>query len=163
MKPARGFSLLELVFTSAIFGILLLILATLGAELTRLDRRPRIAWFAHPEKIAVLVRAGTDILDSANYPQTFAGLGQSTDVLLLELPGAGGEPETVVWDFREQGVARRSLYRGETRVNEWMARGVPRFSIESFEMPDQEIAVRLRAYDSEEKLIVDRIFQPRAE
>ena len=75
---AKGFSLVELAVTVAIFGILLLILVSLEGQYLRFDRSVRVEFLKHPETEAVLARVRRDVLDSSSYPLGFKTFTQSS-------------------------------------------------------------------------------------
>jgi len=163
VKRARGFSLVELVFVLAIFGILLLIATSLQWEMMKFDKEMRIEWLKHPDAMAVIARVRKDILDSTGYPEQLGEYEQTTTTLILSTLNEDDEPETVVWDFSEPGTARRLTFYLTDPTGEWVANAVPNYEISSFEMPDGSIAVRLIAYNDEGRLVVDQILNPRRE
>lgn len=163
MNRQRGFSLIEVVVALAVFGVLLLIVTALQAELMRFDRSIRIRYFLHPERVAILARLRTDVLDSSGFPLEHQGWRQTGRTLVLEKRAEGeAPPEFVVWDFTSERLARRVHYRGADKVSEWVANGVPALRVTSLEMPGGRIAVHLQAEDGQGRLVVDQIHQPRA-
>lgn len=159
-RGSRGFSLVELSVTVAIFGVFLLILAGLASQMARFDRTFRIELMTHPQTIAVLSRVGRDVRSSVGYPGSHAGFDQSPITLLLKLPGGELGAETVIYDFSREGEVRRLAFRGEAALPVWSARGTGSWEVSSFEMPDERVAVRLRGRDREGRTVVDRIYQP---
>jgi len=164
VRRQRGFSLLEITVALAIFGILMLVLAGLDREFLHFDRQMRVELFLHPEPMSVLARLRRDVLDSRGYPGSFESWTQSpTQLLLYE-----ADPEThkllvVIYDFSEKGFARRLAYDGKEKVADWRARGVPQFTIQSYEMPRGGTAVRLKAVDEKGRLAIDQIVEPRSD
>lgn len=162
--------MVEMVVALAIFGILLLVLTSLEKQFVELQLRSRSNLMKHPDASAVISRVRKDILDSAEYPKKHLDFKESPEVLLLSSKDAEGQPQFIVYDFRTRTVARRITYSGEEITSEWTARGVPRFSIDDFEMPDGGVAVRLQAFDfvrtetgtEVERLVLDQITEPRA-
>lgn len=162
--------MMEMVVALAIFGILLLVLTSLEKQFVQLQLRSRANLMKHPETSAVHSRVRKDILDSSGYPEKHLDFVQGPSVLLLSSTDAEGQPAVIVYDFRTGATARRITYSGEVVTSEWTARGVPRYKIESFEMPDGGVAVRLQAFDFEktksgaevERLVLDQITEPRA-
>jgi len=162
--------MMEMVVALAIFGILLLVLTSLEKQFVEMELRSRANLMKHPDASAVISRIRKDILDSAGYPEMHMDLKQSPEVLLLSSKDAEGQAQVIVYDFRTGTIARRMTYRGEELTSEWTARGVPRYRIESFEMPDGGVAVRLQAFDfvrtktggENERLVLDQITEPRA-
>src|SRR5207244_10837512 len=53
-RRARGYSLIEISVTLALFGIFLFIIVTLTAEMRRNEKRWPINWLAHPDISAVV-------------------------------------------------------------------------------------------------------------
>ena len=83
MKRERGFTLMEVVVTMAVFGIFLIIIVILTAEMRQNEQRYPINYMAHPEVVAVMARLRKDIVDTKYYPMSFQGYSQSNKTLLL--------------------------------------------------------------------------------
>lgn len=158
MNRQRGFSILELAVTTAIFGIFLLILMSLELQLRKFDRTAQVALMTHPESVAVLSRLRRDSLDAIAYPSSFDGQVQTPKTLILSLDTM----RTVVWKFYDDR-ATRSEYMGPQLATSWTANGVPNFRISGYEMPDGTTAVRVQGRDRKERLTIDAILQPRAQ
>lgn len=162
--------MMEMVVALAIFGILLLVLTSLEKQFVEMELRSRASLMKHPDASAVISRMRKDVLDSRGYPEAHLDFIQSNEVLLLSSEDLKGEPQIIVYDFRTRTIARRLTYRGEELTSAWTARGVPRYRIESFDMPDGGVAVRLQAFDfvptktggKTERLVLDQITEPRA-
>ena len=154
---------MELVVSLAIFALLLLIVVALENQMTRIDRSFRIRFMVHPEEMAVIARVNKDVLDAQGYPTNAGDYTQTPTSLILYEIAEDNTIEEVVYDFATVGLVRRLTFKQNVQVAEWMARGVPRFQVSSFTMPDDSVAVRLRGYDTKGKLLVDRIMLPRRE
>ena len=172
----RGFSLLETVFAISIFGIFIIILVTLTAEMRGNDKRYPVNFMRHPQMIAVVSRLRRDVLDATLYDSgvtpprktpmytaTVGGYSQSPQTLILYSIQPTGFAETVVWDFSVAGVATRKSFSVGAQVSEWVARGLPsQITIDTWEIPDRPYAVRVQAKDQAGLLAIDQIFQPRS-
>lgn len=165
-KASRGFTLLETVFTLAIFGFFIMILVTLTAEMRGYDRRYPVNFMKHPQVSAVVSRMRKDVVDAFGadpYPASYATYSQTSKTLIIYSVQSTGFTQTVVWDFRTPGVVNRKAFSVGNVVSDWVARGVPaNFSVGTFEIPNRPFAVRIRATDERGKLAIDQIFQPRA-
>lgn len=160
----NGYSLVEMVFALAIFSMLILVVVGLENQMLRLDRSMRIKFMVHPDDMAVIARLRRDVVDAQGYPTSLGRYRQSPTTLILSGRTEEGAIEEVVYDFDTRGLARRLTYSGNQKTGEWVGRGLPKFRISSFEMPeDAGLAVRLRGYDSKDQLIVDQIVFPRRE
>lgn len=161
MRRPNGYTVVEVLAAMAIFSIFLLVLVGLQREFLRFDRDMRVQMFSHPAPLSVLARLQRDVLDSTSYPTEFREWSQSPETLLLKLPGDEGWT-VVVWDFSDPSAARRLEFGKDMAGDEWTARAVPRYEVGSYEMPDGRVAVRVRSFDEEGRLSVDRVILPRA-
>jgi hypothetical protein len=148
----------------AIFGIFLFMITVMTDEMRRQQIEYPIDFFQHPQIISVISRMRRDVIDAfgaAPYPASYREYSQSSQTLIIySVFGTGSQ--TVVWDFRTPGEVRRMGFSAGMMVSDWTARGVPAFSVSTFEIPGRPYAVRLRANDKKGKLAIDQIFQPRA-
>jgi prepilin-type N-terminal cleavage/methylation domain-containing protein len=164
-RRERGYTLMEVVWVLAIFGVFLFIFTTMQEELRRQERKYPIDFMQHPQITAVMSRLRRDVIDAFAadpYPPTFQDYVQSGDTLIVYTILGAGAGYTVVWDFRTDGEARRTAYSGGMVISDWKARAVPRFMISTYEIPNRPFAVRVRARTKEGTLAIDQIFQPRA-
>jgi prepilin-type N-terminal cleavage/methylation domain-containing protein len=155
----KGMSLLEMLIALVIFGVIIWIVVLFENEMMRFQRTMPINYMGHPEVVTVVARLRKDIVDAYRYPDKYAGYEQTPKTLILETLLTTGS-QTVVWDFRDSGVAKRSSYNVGSRTD-WVAKGVPDFSVDSFMMPNGEVATRITAYDSNKALAIDQVYQPR--
>jgi len=158
----KGYSLIEMLAAMAIFSILFFILIGLQREFIRFDHDMRLRMFSHPAPLSVLARIQRDILDSTSYPTDYKTWSQSPTTLILSVPGKAGS-EVVIWDFDTPSAAKRFAFSSKGEEESWSALAVPQYEIGSYEMPDGRIAVRVRSFDEEGRLTVDRIILPRAD
>lgn len=159
-RRSRGFSLLELVVALAVFGGLILILTILQAEMMKHGSSARIRLMTHPEPASLLARLRTDVLDAQGYRGSVDGFTQNETTLLLSMISPDADPRSVVYDFGDDGMVHRYDYRAEERISEWTARGLPRFEVSSYDMPDGQVAARIQAWDNG-RLVIDEILEPR--
>ena len=157
----RGFSLVEVVVTLAVFGMFLLIIVILTAEMRTNEKRYPINYMAHPEVEAVMSRLRKDILDATFYPTAFQGYQQTNKTLLLYTLKQTGFGETVVYDFRTKGEVHRKGFNATQQSSDWVARGVPDFEIGAYSLSTGQDAVRITAKDAQNQLAIDQIFLPR--
>ena len=161
VRSRRGFTLMEVVVTLAVFGMFLLIIVILTAEMRRNEKRYPINYMAHPEVEAVMSRLRKDILDTKYYPATFQGYQQTGKTLLLYTLKQTGFGETVIYDFRTAGEVHRKAFNATQQSSDWMARGVPDFDIAAYSLNTGQDAVRITARDAQNQLAIDQIFLPR--
>ena len=162
-RRARGYSLMEVVVTMALFGVFLFIIVTLTAEMRRNEKKWPVNFFTHPEVGSVLARIRRDVYDSISMPTTFDTYTTSPKILIVyTINQDHSSAETVVWDFSKPGEVHRKAFRATLLSSEWMARGVPDFT---FSVPSEQLSghdfVRIQAIDKEGKLAIDEIFVPR--
>lgn len=160
-----GYTLLEVIVAMAIFGMFLVVLAQLTAEMRGVERRLPVNMHKHPQVIAVLARMRRDVMDSLKYVSSFEGYTSSDKVLIIQTLVNGGV-QTVVWDFRTPGEVRRRSYIGNMPA-EWVARGLP-LTFSALEIDAIKVntgspwAARITAKDQKGRLAIDTILQPRA-
>jgi prepilin-type N-terminal cleavage/methylation domain-containing protein len=163
----RGFTLLEVVFTVAIFGTFLLILTTMTAEMRKQEKRYPVNFMRHPQVVAVMSRLRRDVLDAFGTNPYPAGAGsgkytQGTKTLIITTL-VGGGTQTVVWDFTTPTEVHRISYNVGIPT-EWVARGLPDdfgATFDAIESPGHPFGVRIMAVDSKGRLAIDQYLQPR--
>lgn len=172
-RGQQGYTIMEVVYVLAIFGIFLWMLTTMTEELRRQEQRYPIDFMQHPQITAVMSRLRRDVLDASlwldpdtgsktpMYPSGIATYTQSPDTLIVYTIMGTGFGQTVVWDFRKEGEARRIAYSAGMVVSDWVAGGVPKFDIDTYKIPNRPYAVRIRARTRRGDLAIDQIFQPR--
>jgi len=162
VKRERGYTMMEIVVTLAVFGIFLWIVVILTSEMHANEKRYPINYMAHPEVSAVMARMRKDIFDTMFYRADWQGYQQSPQTLILYTLRQTGFAETVVWDFRTPGEAHRKGFNATEQTTDWVARGVPNFQIGDFKLDTGQDAVRITAIDDQNRLAIDEIFVPRA-
>lgn len=164
VRRARGFTLLEVVVTLAVFGTFLWIIVVLTADMNAWQRRLPVNYMAHPQVASVLSRLRKDVLDATKpyYPASEGSYTQTSKTLIVYTLRESGYAETVVYDFSVKGEVWRRAYTGiGGEVSTWVARGVPQFEITSFQIQGSPTAVRVQATDIGGRLAIDQILQPR--
>ena len=164
----RGYSLLEVVVTIAIFGVFLMILTTMSLEMRKNEKRYPVNFMQNPQVIAVLARLRRDVLDAPGEnpyrDKTPDGkYTMSSKVLIFETLVSGGS-QLVVWDFSIPGEVHRVSYNVGMKT-EWVARGLPpdfAATIDSIEVPGRAFGVRITAVDQKGNLAIDQYLLPRA-
>ena len=168
MNRQRGFTLMEVVVTMAIFGVFLMIVGALTMEMRGQEKRFPVNFMQHPQVVAVLARMRRDVLDgfgSNPYPDS-AGEGkyvQGPKVLIVQTIIGGGS-QVVVWDLSQRGEVHRIAYNVGVPT-EWVARGLPPgfgASIDAVETPGHPYGVRVTAVDARGRMAIDQYLQPRA-
>jgi prepilin-type N-terminal cleavage/methylation domain-containing protein len=157
----RGYTLLEIVVTLAVFGIFLFIIVVLTADMRANEKRYPVNYMAHPEVGSVMARLRKDIFDTKYYPATFQSYQQTPRTLILYTLQQTGFGETVIYDLRNQGEVHRLSFNASQQTGDWVARGVPQFQIGSFSLGGGRDAVRISATDEQNRLAIDEIFAPR--
>jgi prepilin-type N-terminal cleavage/methylation domain-containing protein len=161
VRRARGFTLMEVVVTLAVFGTFLLIIVILTGEMRRNEQRYPINYMGNPEVGGVMARLRKDVLDTTYYPAEFQGYSQTPKTLLLYTLQQSGFGQTVVYDFRASGEVHRKAYNASELTGDWVARGLPIFEVGSFTLETGQDAVRVTARDSQNRIAIDEIFVPR--
>lgn len=157
----RGYTLMEVVVTLAIFGTFLLIIVSLTLEMRRNEARYPINYMMHPEVESVIARLRKDVFDTKYYPAEFKGYTQTGKTLILYTLRETGFAETVVYDFQTKNEVHRKSFNATALIGDWVARGVPDFQIGAYELETGQDAVRISARDDNNKLAIDAIFLPR--
>lgn len=153
-----------------IFGIFLAIAFGLTAEMRRYEKRLPVNFMRHPQIISVIARMRRDVQDvniASNQPiyVEHDGYVNGPKTLVIQ-SGLETGTQIVVWDFSEPGVVRRIAYNVGVK-SEWVARGVPpEFSVgtkvEAVKFAGRPYGVRLIARDTNGRIAIDQILQPRA-
>lgn len=170
-RRSAGYTLLEVVVAMVIFGIFLMIVTILTAEMRAQEKRFPVSFMRNPQVVSVLARLRRDVLDAPAmvnndepYEVEIPGFTQEPKVLLIKT-FVDGSFQNVVWDFREEGLAKRISFRVGVR-SEWIARGLPpEFStglqVNAIDMKNRPWGVRLKAFDKKGNLALDQLYQPR--
>lgn len=164
----RGFTLIEVVVTLAVFGTFLFIITNLSWEMRKAEKRFPVNFMRHPEVVSVLARMRRDVLDAfgANpYPEASPDgkYLQSNKTLIIQTI-VGGGAQTVVWDFSVPTEVHRIAYNVGVKT-EWVARGLPpdfNANIDAIADPGHPYGVRMKATDSQGRLAIDQYLLPRA-
>ena len=164
-RREKGYTLVEMIVSISVFGIIVAIFALLAAEMRAHQQRLPINFMRHPQVSAVLSRMRRDVQDSkGGYERNHDGYTGSPQVLIMETLQPTGGVQMVIWDFREPGVAKRRSYNVGV-AQEWVARGLPQsasFEVGAVQIPGRPYGVRIRVTDAEGRLAIDQILQPRA-
>jgi prepilin-type N-terminal cleavage/methylation domain-containing protein len=160
---SRGFSLIEITIAVAIFGLFIIVLVSLEMQFIHFDRSARLEFFTHPEPLAVTARLRKDVLDSNGYPESYGTYTQTSSTLILSAPRDGAAADVIVYDFTKGGEAVRHQFRGGEEIETWTAHNVPKFRVDSFDLPRGRTAVRIYGFDRRGSLSIDQIVTPRAE
>jgi prepilin-type N-terminal cleavage/methylation domain-containing protein len=160
-RAARGYTMMEIVVTLALFGVFLFIIVTMTAEMRRNEKKWPVNFFTHPEVGSVLARMRRDIYDSTARPDNFETYSSSPLTLIVYTINDDGTAETIVWDFTTPGEAHRKAFKATLLSSEWMARGLPMFTKTTETMPSGQDAIRIQAVDKEKKLAIDELIVPR--
>lgn len=169
MVKQRGYSLLEVIFAMAIFGILCAVLFTLTAEMRFYEKRLPVNMHKNPQVISVLTRLRRDVLDAASrqpYEKTYLDYTSSDKVLIIHTMVKDVGQQTVVWDFRTPGEVRRRAFQVGV-ATDWVSRGLP-VDFSNVEIgalktgTNSAWATRITAKDEKGRIAIDTILQPRA-
>lgn len=172
VRRERGYSLMEVVIAMAVFGVFLLMLTVLTAEMSRYEKKLPINFMKHPQLSAIVSRLRKDVLDADPgklpspyldiWPEDNPQYANGKQVLIVRTIEEDGR-KVVVWDFREKGVVIRRSY-GVGAPKEWIARGLPpavELAIDAEKIPGRYYAVRFKAVDEKGRIAIDQILQPR--
>jgi prepilin-type N-terminal cleavage/methylation domain-containing protein len=162
-RSERGFTLLEIVIALSIFGIFIIVSAILTKEMMGYERGLPVNFMTYPQVSAVVSRLRRDVEDATApyYPDSYETYTQSPTTLILYSLDDTGYARTIVWDFSDPALVHRRSYNVGNLASEWMARGLPKFSVNAYEVPGHAYSVRIQAVDNHGLLAIDQIFQPR--
>jgi prepilin-type N-terminal cleavage/methylation domain-containing protein len=166
-RGTRGYSLIEVIVSMAVFSTFIAIFFILTADMRRWEKRLPVNFMKNPQVGSVLSRLRRDVLDAHGtdpYRNEYEGYEASAQVLIIDTIQPDGL-RTVVWDFRTPGVVRRRSYNvGVAR--DWVARGMPqglqKFEIGAVSTNAAAWATEIKAKDEEGRLAIHQIYQPRA-
>jgi len=154
---------MEVVVALTIFGVFIIVSAILTKEMMGYEKKMPVNFLTNPQVSAVVSRLRRDVEDATApyYPDAFENYIQSDSTLILYSLDENNQARTIVWDFTDPALVRRRSYNVGLLSNEWIARGLPKLSINAYEVPDHAYSVRVQAIDSHGILAIDQIFQPR--
>jgi len=161
MVKERGYSMIEISVTLALFGIFLFIIVTLTAEMRRNEKKWPINFMSHPDVGAVVSRFRRDVYDTSFFPGAWQGYSQTDQTRILYVITQPGFGETVVWDFRTPGQVTRHAWNANQPLEDWVARETPTFSAEDYTAPNGQEGLHVTAVDDRGKVAIDQIFIPR--
>lgn len=158
----RGFTMLELVVSITVFGVFLMILMMLTAEMRAYEKKLPVNFMKHPQTSAMLSRIRKDVLDGWGQEPfiNYGGYTQSSQTLVMQSMQENGGRQTIVWDFRTPKVAKRIAFNVGVATT-WTANGVPAMSVDAIENEDGTYAVRLIGVDDKGRTSIDQVLQVR--
>jgi prepilin-type N-terminal cleavage/methylation domain-containing protein len=157
--PQCGYSLLEISVTLAIFGIFLMIVVTLTAEMRRNEKKWPVDLMTHPEVGAVMARLRRDVYDAKFFPATWQKYNNSAQTPILYTINPQGGGETIVWDFSMPGEVTRHAWTANLPQEDWVAHATPAFTSEEYDDDSgKQIGLHVSAIDQKGKIAIDQIF-----
>ena len=166
-RGQRGYSLIEIIVSLAIFSVIIVIFSILAAEMRSHQKRYPVNFTKHPQISAVLSRMRRDVQDAYGpqpYLKEIGGFRQGKKTLIVQSLQRNGGLQQIVWDFSQPGIVLRRAYNVGV-ATDWRARGVPpdfNVEIEAIKFTGRPWGVRIQATDEEGRVAIDQILQPRA-
>jgi hypothetical protein len=161
VRRERGYSLIEITVTLALFGTFLIIIAILTAEMRRNEKRWPINFMTHPDVSAIVSRLRRDVYDSKYFPDAWQSYTNEDQTPIIYTITPAGFGETIVWDFRTPGQVTRHAWTANQPQADWVARGTPTFTTEKYDAPNGQTGIHVVAVDDKGKLAIDQILIPR--
>jgi len=156
----RGYSMIEIAVTLALFGIFLFIIVTLTSEMRRNEKKWPVNFMSHPDVSAALSRLRRDVYDTKYFPAAWQNYSQTDQTPIIYMVSQS-TAETVVWDFRTPGQVTRHAWIANLPQADWTAQGTPTFSAQQYEAPNGQTGLHVVALDDRGKLAIDQILIPR--
>jgi len=156
----RGYTMMEVVVTLAVFGVFLFILVILTAEMKSQEKRFPINYLSNPDASSVLARLRRDVYDAQYLPDAYQKYTRNSKTVVLYCV-RNGTGETVVYDFSTKGEVRRMTFAAETMTSDWVAHAVPDFTASyDYEVSStgQQPTVYITATDEKGRTAIDQIF-----
>jgi prepilin-type N-terminal cleavage/methylation domain-containing protein len=162
VKRQRGFTMLELVVSITVFGVFLMILMLLTAEMRAYEKKLPVNFMKHPQTSAMLSRIRKDVLDGWGKEPfvNYKDYTQGKKTLVMQSVQENGGRQTIVWDFSTPNVAKRIAFNVGVATT-WTANGVPVMTVDAIENEDGTYAVRLIGVDDKGRTSIDQILQVR--
>lgn len=161
VRRDRGFTMIEIVVTLALFGLFLYIIVMLTAEMKRNEAKWPVNFMTHPEVGSVVARMRRDIEDTKYFPSNVGTYQQTPQTLLLYTLLPSGFGKSIVYDCTTPGEVHRREFTGTQQTEEWVANGVPAFTFADVTMDNGQDAVHITAVDSHGKIAIDQVIVPR--
>lgn len=155
----RGYTMMEVVVTLAVFGVFLFIIVILTAEMRSQEKRFPVNFLSHPDASAVVARLRRDVADAQNLPDAYQKYTRSSKVVVIYCVREGSG-ETVIYDFRTKGEVRRMTFSTETMTSDWVAHAVPDFTADyKYEITStgQKPTVYLTAVDDKGRTAIEQL------
>jgi prepilin-type N-terminal cleavage/methylation domain-containing protein len=161
----RGYTMMEVVVTLAVFGVFLFIIVILTAEMKSQEKRFPVNFLSHPDTSSVIARLRRDVYDAKYVARGYQKYERSSKVVILYCIREG-TGETVVYDFSTKGDAHRMTFSTETMTSDWVAHAVPDFTVQSCVDDDcpneisstgQTPTVHVTATDDKGRTAIDQI------
>jgi prepilin-type N-terminal cleavage/methylation domain-containing protein len=155
----RGYTMMEVVVTLAIFGVFLFIIVILTAEMKSQEKRFPVNFLSHPDTSSVIARFRRDVYDAKYLADAYQKYEKSPQVVILYCIRQG-TGETVIYDFRTAGEAHRMTFSTEAMTSDWVARAVPSFSVsydDEISSTGQTPLVHITAVDEKGRTAIDQI------